>query len=112
MVIILFVGLMVTLQNRKRSETKNKKGLASKPNPEIEKALKSLKAPDTEIDLLLNYINLKKSVLISTAAKDFGVTRDKIEEWAKILESHDLVRVYYPAIGDASLRPVEEHKKE
>lgn len=112
LVIIAFVIFLVLIQSRRQVKIKKEKGIVSKPNIEIEKALKELKTPETEIDLLLRYINIKKRVSISTAAKDFGLTHEKIEEWVKILESHNLIRIFYPAFGDPSLVSVDQEKKE
>lgn len=111
-VMLLAVSFIALIQSKKKYKDSTKTGIVSKPSLEIEAKIKNLKVNETEIDLLLEYINAKKSVLITTVAHDFGYSLDKIEYFAKILESHNLVRIYYPAFGPASLKYIEPSKKE
>jgi len=111
MVIIVAVIVLVLVQKKKKFKEKKIKGIISNPQPEIEAALKKLKVNETEMDLFYDYIKNKKSVLITTATKDFGFSTEKIEEFGKILESHNLITIYYPAFGPASLKYIEPSKK-
>lgn len=63
-----------------------------------------LKKYQTELDLLLEIINQKKSIGISEIQRMFSVPKDLVEEWGKILEEHGLIKLYYPALGDPLFR--------
>lgn len=63
-----------------------------------------LKKYQTEFDLLLEMINEKKSIPMSDIEKMFSVSKDLAEEWGRILEEHNLIKVYYPALGDPLFR--------
>ena len=63
-----------------------------------------LKKYQTELDLLLEMINEKKSIPMSDIEKMFSVSKDLAEEWGRILEEHNLIKVYYPALGDPLFR--------
>lgn len=58
----------------------------------------------TPIDELFELVMKYGIVPLPDAAKKFGVTEAQLEEWAKILESHGLIEIHYPAIGKTELR--------
>ncbi|RLJ06411.1 MAG: hypothetical protein DRP13_00910 [Candidatus Aenigmatarchaeota archaeon] len=51
---------------------------------------------ETEIDKLFSLVKKKGIVGFSEAAKKFSVSENEVEEWAKILEEHKLVKLHYP----------------
>ena len=57
----------------------------------------------TDIDLLYELIQRAGRVSILDVASTFHISREKAEEWAKILEGHDLIILHYPALGEAEL---------
>jgi len=59
---------------------------------------------DTDIDEVLRLVERKGSIDIDEVKKRLSLPDDKIEEWGKILESHDLLELFYPAIGRPKLR--------
>jgi CBS domain-containing protein len=59
---------------------------------------------ETDIDRILAVIKEKKRVKFSELEKMFEVSKETIEEWAKILEDHGLAEIFYPAIGEPELR--------
>jgi CBS domain-containing protein len=59
---------------------------------------------ETDIDKILNMVTTKVS--ISKIAKETGMKEDHIEELARILEEHGLIKIDYPAIGKPVLRRV------
>ena len=63
-----------------------------------------LKKYQTELDLLLEIINQKKSIGMSEIQRIFSVPKDLAEEWGRILEEHGLIKLYYPALGDPLFR--------
>lgn len=58
----------------------------------------------TPIDDLFEFVIKNGRVKITDAAKKFGVFEARIEEWAKILESHGLIEIHYSAMGKPELR--------
>ncbi|PIN86411.1 hypothetical protein COV19_04995 [Candidatus Woesearchaeota archaeon CG10_big_fil_rev_8_21_14_0_10_44_13] len=66
----------------------------------------------TLIDGLYSYTQEKGKVNLMQASLKFKVSRDKIEEWAKILEEHGLIRMYYPAFTSPQLMSLEWMRKE
>jgi len=58
----------------------------------------------TPMDELFELVMNQGTVRLSDAARKFGVTEVQLEEWAKILEGHDLIELHYPAIGRPELR--------
>jgi len=66
----------------------------------------------TPIDRLLEITRKKGCVKIDdTLAKALGVTKEQIEEWAVILEAHNLVELHYPALGVPEIRAVYKKRE-
>lgn len=63
-----------------------------------------LKKYQTELDLLLEIINQKKTISMNELVRIFSIPKDLVEEWGRILEEHGLIKVYYPALGDPLFR--------
>jgi len=70
--------------------------------------IKSTSKYETDLDRLLEMVEKYNVVALSEAAAIFKVDVQKIEEWARILESHNLLRVHYPAFGEPELRKVNQ----
>ncbi|MBN2042186.1 MAG: hypothetical protein JW754_00105 [Candidatus Aenigmarchaeota archaeon] len=58
---------------------------------------------ETEIDRLYKMVTKKGMLKVKAAAKKFNVNREKIEEWGRILENHDLIILHYPPFGEPYL---------
>lgn len=112
-VMAIFIAIIIIwiLQSKKKTHIQHQTGIMSKPSIDIETKIKNLKEGETEIDLFYEYIKEKKSVLVTTIAHEFGITVDKVEEWAKILEAHNLIMIYYPAFGSPSLKIMEKKQQ-
>lgn len=54
----------------------------------------------TDLDLVLNIVEKYNKVKISDIAANFKVDKKRVEEWGRILEEHDLIKVHYPAVGE------------
>ena len=65
---------------------------------------------ETNADRLLKMVNRKGELKISEAAKSFGISESKIEEWGNILEEHKLVRMHYSPIGDPKIISLKQRK--
>ncbi len=57
----------------------------------------------TDIDVLYELLKEKKRLRIPSITKLFDVKEETALEWAKILESNNLVSVNYPRVGDPEL---------
>ncbi len=62
---------------------------------------------ETHLDALYEMVEKRGKVKLSVIAQYFGVDRKKIEEWAAILEEHDLLKLHYPAIGEPELIKID-----
>ncbi len=58
---------------------------------------------ETDVDKLYEMIKKGGIVKVKRAAKKFKVKEDRIEEWGRILEEHDLAILHYPPFGDPVL---------
>lgn len=102
---ILFVlSLFASISGRKLKE--------EMIGEEIKRMQTKLKRYETNFDRLIIILNRYKSVKISVFAKAFNISRQQIEEWAEILENHNLLEVHYPFLGEPELRLIQKNKKE
>jgi hypothetical protein len=58
----------------------------------------------TSMDALLDLVAAKGSIKLSAAAKKLKVKEKDVEEWARVLEEHDLLEVRYPTFGSPMLK--------
>jgi len=58
---------------------------------------------ETEIDKLYMLIEEKEKITLNEVAKGFKIDSQLAEEWARILENHDLIDVNHPAFGEVEL---------
>ena len=65
---------------------------------ESQESIKS-KILETGIDKLLDLINKYDSITSKDAASSLGVSTSKIEKWARILQSHELIDIDFSKIG-------------
>jgi len=54
---------------------------------------------ETELDEILKIVEREGSVSIDEIKKRVEIPEEKIEEWGRILEKHNLIEVYYPPVG-------------
>lgn len=57
------------------------------------------KKVETPMDVLYDLVNKKGRVRVDDVAKSLKATSKQVEEWARILEKHDLVELQYSAVG-------------
>ncbi|MCX6814214.1 MAG: hypothetical protein NTY20_00970, partial [Candidatus Aenigmarchaeota archaeon] len=68
---------------------------------------------ETSIDKFYHLVKERKRINFYDAAKEYGVNRDQIASWARILEDHKLAKVHYPVFGSpVVLIETEKPKKE
>ena len=54
---------------------------------------------ETDLDEILKIVEREGSVSIDEIKKRLEIPEEKIEEWGRILEKHNLIEVYYPPVG-------------
>jgi response regulator of citrate/malate metabolism len=64
---------------------------------------------ETSIDNMLKLLEQKESISIEELAKELKVSEELIEEWAKILEEHQLVTIEYSLVGKPMLKIVKHN---
>ncbi|MFH1210855.1 MAG: hypothetical protein V1645_02980 [archaeon] len=57
----------------------------------------------TDLDRLYELINEKGKITLSDVATGFNVSIEMAQEWARILESHDMITLNYPPFGEVEL---------
>jgi len=71
---------------------------------------------ETDVDKLVNLIAQKGKVSMKDASKRLGIKASQIEDWAKVLEEHGLVKIVYPFVGDPRIElatiPVDRKVRE
>ncbi|MBI2084720.1 MAG: CBS domain-containing protein [Candidatus Aenigmarchaeota archaeon] len=67
---------------------------------ELERILKV----ETDIDEILKIVERKGSIGVSEIKKRLILPEDKIEEWGKVLEKHNLLEMFYPPLGKPEFR--------
>ena len=88
-----------------------RKAEISKLQKIVKSKISGLSKDKTPLDVLYWLIQEKKQVKFSFIARIFNVKIKKIEEWAKILESHELAEISYPAFGVPILK-IKKNKAE
>ncbi|OYT39489.1 MAG: hypothetical protein B6U86_05235 [Candidatus Altiarchaeales archaeon ex4484_43] len=72
-------------------------------------AIKEGEKVKTPIDRLYSLVKKYKRIKIDDRlAHTLGVNKPQIEEWAVILEEHDLIELHYPTIGEPEIRIVKD----
>lgn len=104
----LFLISMVVVSSRFYKYHKSKSEIQDKLSKEniavIKKSIiaKSSKYK-TDLDRLYELINEKGKVTLSDVTKGFNISEEMAQEWARILESHGLVKINYPPFGEVEL---------
>lgn len=65
----------------------------------------------TALDDLYSCVQQKGNITLLDAASSLKADKAKIEEWAKILDDHSLIKIYYPAFSSPQLISMEWLKK-
>lgn len=70
--------------------------------PELKKLL-----IETPVDRLVILAKRKNGITSREAAKLLGVSEPQIEDWVRILEAHDLLKLVFPPIGEPKIVPAK-----
>lgn len=68
-----------------------------------ERALPSGERIETDIDRLYQLVLERSPLRLSEAASVLGRGKDLIQDWAKVLENANLIKIHYPAVGEPEL---------
>ncbi len=96
----VIVNIYKVRKEKKTKEEKQEKVVLAKIKKEV--VAKASKY-ETDVDKLYKLIEEVGCLTITEVSEGFGITREQAEEWGKILESHDLIELNYPAIGELQL---------
>lgn len=99
---ILLIIILITILRAKKQKVKIKtkdKEENSEKNTVIAKSNKY----QTDLDKLYEMVEKKGKVKLQDVAKKFKISLEKAEEWAKILENHEMITLNYPAFGEVEL---------
>ena len=66
---------------------------------------------ETNVDKLYKRVKKDKIVKITDIADEMKIDKELVEEWAKVLEEHGLIKIFYPIMGDPELKLVDESDK-
>ncbi len=66
--------------------------------------LRPLVGYETYFDLLMELIEKNNALSVSQVSLIFKITKEKAEEWGRILEEHGLIEVFYPVFSEPQLR--------
>lgn len=66
----------------------------------------------TAIDEVYNYIQTTGKISLNDVKKRFNISKDLAEEWARILESHDLINIEYPLFSSPILTKFKPSQEE
>ncbi len=95
-------------EEKKEKEEAKKEETKKEKIPLVKELSKSLKIDigryETDLDVLYKVIEKKGRIKLSAVSKYFGIDKRKVDEWATILQEHNLAEIHYPAIGEAELR--------
>jgi len=96
----ILINVYKIRKEKKIKKEKKEKGVLTKIKKEvIAKASKY----ETDIDKLYKLVNEVGTLTITEVSEGFGVSKEQAEEWGRILESHNLIELNYPAIGELQL---------
>ena len=83
---------------------------AARPEKRKETAVK-LEPYETEIDVLYRHVQAVGKISIGEITQAFKISKDLAEEWAKVLEEHEMVSINYPIFGSPLLTPFKAERK-
>lgn len=99
-IVIVYLILLIVLKAKK----------AKKEIPKQVKEVKPLIKPEyvkitykTDFDNFYDFIKTSKKITVTKIALHFKMPKKQVEEWARILEEHRLIKINYPLLGDQEL---------
>lgn len=96
----ILINVYKVRKEKKTKEEKQEKVVLAKIKKEV--VAKASKY-ETDVDKLYKLIEEVGCLTLTEISEGFGISREQAEEWGKILESHDLIELNYPAIGELQL---------
>jgi hypothetical protein len=96
----ILVNIYKVRKEKKIKEEKKEEVVLAKIKKEV--VAKASKY-ETDVDKLYKLIEEVGCLTLTEISEGFGISKEQAEEWGKILESHDLIELNYPAIGELQL---------
>lgn len=90
--ILTFISLLALSKLRKKNVIIDKVSVSN--------IMGTKKWYETDVDKLVQYVNINNYVKLSSVASGFKVSKEKAEMWGKMLEEHNLIKLHYPALGE------------
>ena len=75
-----------------------------KKKQKTQKISQNKKTYTTEFDRLYDLVKINKTIKISAISKIFKIRKKEAEDWARILEEHELIDLHYPLLGEPELK--------
>ena len=91
-------------QPAEAEETNTKTSITEKSAAPAYEEHRSERKIQTSLDSLMDLIMQKGSIKMADAAKTLKMKEAQVEEWAHILEEHDLIEIHYPTMGKPVLK--------
>ncbi len=116
--IIVAILTVILLPIVRKAGKKEKKKEEEVPEKKVEiedlrkEVAKKQEDYETDFDKLHKLVEKYGRIKLSDIAETFKITKKEAEEWAAILEQHNLASIYYPAIGGPEVVRKKTAKKE
>jgi hypothetical protein len=105
------MGLLDKAKALKQKEITQKQDVIPEEQADIHKVYNAGTVIETDFDILYNLVQSKGMLKLSEVTRMFNITRKKAEDWVQILEEHNLIKIYYPAMGEPELRRINPNEK-
>lgn len=103
-VILITIGLNIVNNSVKKKKKEKLKKL-------FLKVKKNKKKSETDLDTLYNFLKENKKINIKNLSELFNISPENALEWGKILETHELVTIEYPAFKQPEIKLKEENEE-
>ncbi len=115
-ILLTLILLPIVKKGRKKDKKDKEDGLPEHKKVKIEQLKREVTRKqgdyETDFDKLHKLVEKYGRIKISDIAETFNISKHEAEEWASILEQHNLATIYYPAIGGPEIVRKRKEKKE
>ncbi len=115
-IVIIITLILIPVVRRKAKKEKKKEEKEKFKEVKMEELRKEVTQKQTEyetdFDKLHKMVEKYGRIKIADVAETFKISKTEAEEWASILEQHNLASIYYPAIGGPEIVRKKKEKKE
>lgn len=100
-IVVIYLILIIILKTKKSKKIEIKKPETKPVNLIKEESINA--TYKTEFDNFYEFIKQNKKITVSKIAIHFKMPKKQVEDWARILEEHRLIKINYPLLGDQEL---------